>query len=128
MKDLIEAYGPNIKKMFEEEPATLTMATYSDGGIYSLPAVRPYRPESAEVMMINKAWLDTLGLEIPTTLDELEQALIAFRDGDPNGNGDRRERLCLKRCCQSTPGAARSCRRSYSATTTRDTLREENSP
>lgn len=87
MKDLIEVYGPNIKKMFEEEPATLTMATYSDGGIYSLPAVRPYRPESAEVMMINKAWLDTLGLEIPTTLDELEQALIAFRDGDPNGNG-----------------------------------------
>lgn len=37
--------------------------------------------------MINKVWLDKLGLEVPTTLAELKEVLIAFRDGDPNGNG-----------------------------------------
>ena len=29
---------------------------------------------------INKKWLDFLGLEMPTTVDEFEQVLIAFRD------------------------------------------------
>ena len=29
---------------------------------------------------INKKWLDFLGLEVPTTVDEFEQTLIAFRD------------------------------------------------
>ena len=29
---------------------------------------------------INTAWLDYLGLEMPTTVDELEDVLIAFRD------------------------------------------------
>jgi putative aldouronate transport system substrate-binding protein len=88
---LIDQYGPNIKKMFEEEPDTKRISTASDGAIYSLPQVRPYRPESYTVMMINKTWLDKLGLKMPTTLDELEKVLIAFRDGDPNGNGQKDE-------------------------------------
>ncbi|MFH1513401.1 MAG: extracellular solute-binding protein [Bacillota bacterium] len=84
---LIEAYAPNIQKMFEEEPDTRRISTSSDGAIYSLPQVRPYRPNSYAVMMINQTWLDKLGLAMPTTLDEFKQVLIAFRDGDPNGNG-----------------------------------------
>ena len=36
---------------------------------------------------INKMWLDTLGLDIPTTLDELTQVLIAFRDEIPAALG-----------------------------------------
>ncbi len=87
LTNLIDQYAPNIKKMFEEEPDTKRISTASDGAIYSLPQVRPYRPESYAVMMINKAWLDKLNLTMPTTLHELEQVLIAFRDGDPNGNG-----------------------------------------
>ncbi len=83
----IDQYAPNVAKMFEEEPDTRRISTASDGAIYSLPQVRPYRPNSFAVMMINKTWLDKLGLAMPTTLDELEQVLIAFRDGDPNGNG-----------------------------------------
>ncbi len=84
---LVEQYAPNIARMFEEEPDTRRISTASDGAIYSLPQVRPYRPNSFAVMMINQTWLDKLDLQMPTTLDELEQVLIAFRDGDPNGNG-----------------------------------------
>lgn len=36
---------------------------------------------------INQAWLQKLGLEPPSTIDELTDVLRAFRDGDPNGNG-----------------------------------------
>ena len=32
--------------------------------------------------MINKAWLDDLGLEVPTSLDELHDVLKAFKDND----------------------------------------------
>ena len=91
MTELIDKYAPNIKKMFEETPDALGLAKSSDGAIYSLPAVTPFRPDSFAVMMINKTWLDKLGLAMPTTLDELEQVLIAFRDGDPNGNGIKDE-------------------------------------
>lgn len=30
-------------------------------------------------MMINKTWLDKLGLQVPTTWDELENVLKAFK-------------------------------------------------
>ena len=42
-------------------------------------------------MMINKAWLDKLGLQVPTTWDELENVLKAFKTQDPNGNGQADE-------------------------------------
>ena len=95
MTDLIEEYAPNIQTMFEEEPATRALATYPDGGIYSLPQVRPHMPQSFAVMMINQTWLDNLGLEMPTNLDELEEVLIAFRDNDVNGNGDPNDEIPL---------------------------------
>lgn len=38
-------------------------------------------------MYINRKWLDTLGLSMPQTTDELYAVLEKFRDGDPNGNG-----------------------------------------
>lgn len=36
---------------------------------------------------INDTWLQTLGLERPTTAEAFREVLSAFRDGDPNGNG-----------------------------------------
>jgi putative aldouronate transport system substrate-binding protein len=41
--------------------------------------------------MINKVWLDNLGLDVPKTTADLKKVLIAFRDGDPNGNGKKDE-------------------------------------
>lgn len=43
-----------------------------DYSIFSIP----------QYSMINKAWLDDLGLEVPTTLDELHDVLKAFQDND----------------------------------------------
>lgn len=40
---------------------------------------------------INQEWLTKLNLEMPTTADELYEVLVAFRDGDPNGNGVKDE-------------------------------------
>lgn len=79
--------APNVEQMFEEVPLTKYVSTYGENGILSLPQVTGFNPRSWEVMMINKTWLDKLGLEEPTTLGELEEVLKAFKERDPNGNG-----------------------------------------
>lgn len=40
-----------------------------------------------EGLAIRKDWLDNLGLEVPTTLDEFTDMLRAFTLNDPDGNG-----------------------------------------
>lgn len=79
---------PNVKKMFEEHPTTRYLAETEDGAIYGLTRYSRFWPRTATRQYINKEWLDNLGLEMPTTWDELHDVLIAFRDQDANGNGD----------------------------------------
>lgn len=88
MQDLIAEYAPNLKAYLDARPELLDYVTAPDGNIYGLPKVSE-GPWSAvnQIYGINTAWLETLGLEMPTTISELEQVLIAFRDQDPNGNG-----------------------------------------
>lgn len=65
--------------------------TYPDGNIYSLPSgfLTSYMHTTDKgIMYINKTWLDNLGLEIPTTAEELLDVLRAFRDQDADGDGD----------------------------------------
>lgn len=79
---------PNVTGMFEALPATELMATAQDGAVYSLPSYRRFWPETGTRQFINQTWLDNLGLEQPTTWDELHDVLLAFKDEDANGNGD----------------------------------------
>ena len=91
---LTEEYMPNLAKILEENPDIRSAITMDDGYIYGLPAGERMgtggigAPEDYSIYsipqfsMINKAWLDDLGLEVPTTLEELHAALKAFRDND----------------------------------------------
>lgn len=85
---LINESATNIQKMFQDHPEAKVLAETIDGKIYSIPRYKSVWPDTSPTMFINKTWLDNLGLQIPTTWDELEEVLIAFRDGDPNQNGD----------------------------------------
>lgn len=71
----------------EETPDMKKISTFPDGKIYSMPTRLPSRPKSRNQPVINKAWLDKLGLKAPTTTEELYQVLKAFKEKDPNGNG-----------------------------------------
>ncbi len=93
LTDLIANYAPNVTAMFEEEPDTLALAQTLEGEIYGLPKFQGKWPDCNGVMFINKVWLDNLGLEVPTTLSELRDVLIAFRDNDCNGNGDTTDEI-----------------------------------
>ena len=86
---------PNVSKMFEDHPELRTLCSDENGAIYGIPNYRSLWPRTNRVLYINQAWLDNLGLEQPATMDELEEVLIAFRDGDPNGNGDPTDEIPL---------------------------------
>ena len=93
LEDLIEQYMPNLTKAFEEMPALKAISTSADGHIYSLPSRMPKRPVACNVPVINVKWLENLGLEVPTTIDELENVLRAFKEQDANGNGDPNDEI-----------------------------------
>ena len=94
LNDLIEEYGENIQNMFDKYPETYTDTVMSDGSIYSLPLVNvmsenhlrfPYK------LYIRQTWLDNLNLEVPKTTEDFYNVLSAFREDDPNGNGQNDE-------------------------------------
>lgn len=83
---------PNLKRLFEAEPYAQALSTTADGKILGAPSVgRTITARTSNHMFINKQWLDKLGLQVPTTWDELEQVLKAFKTEDPNGNGEADE-------------------------------------
>lgn len=84
---------PNVADMFAALPATESMATAQDGAIYSIPSYRRFWPETGTRQFINQTWLDNLGLEAPTTYDELHDVLLAFKEEDANGNGDANDEI-----------------------------------
>lgn len=49
-----------------------------------------YRPRDLirSTLMVNQQWLDNLGLEMPTTIDEFTNMCDQFTNGDPDGNGE----------------------------------------
>lgn len=92
LNDYIEKYGVETKKMFETNPAVKDLITLLDGKIYGMPHYNDcYHCSMSQKFWLYQPWLDKLGLEIPTTTDELEQVLIAFKTQDPNGNGQADE-------------------------------------
>jgi putative aldouronate transport system substrate-binding protein len=84
---------PNVQGMFEAVPETEVMATQPEGEVFSLPSYRRFWPQTATRQYINQQWLDNLGLEMPTTWDELFEVLKAFKDEDANGNGDAADEI-----------------------------------
>ncbi|MDM8529187.1 extracellular solute-binding protein [Anaerolineales bacterium HSG24] len=92
LNDLIEQYGIHTKAMFEESPLIKNRITTPAGEIYGLPHVNEcYHCTLSQRAWINKPWLDALDLEMPETTEELFEVLKAFKEQDPNGNGEADE-------------------------------------
>jgi putative aldouronate transport system substrate-binding protein len=91
LEDLIEAHAPNISALFKEYPAIRASITAPDGHIYALPAIVTLSSGRTDKHWLNTAWLQTLNMGVPETTDQLLEVLRAFRDNDPNGNGQQDE-------------------------------------
>ncbi|MFC0215291.1 extracellular solute-binding protein [Paenibacillus chartarius] len=81
LNDLIDKYAPNYKKYLKEHPDVDKMAKTDNGSYYSFPFVRG--ADELKVYqgpMLRKDWLDELGLQTPTTIDEWYTVLKAFKE------------------------------------------------
>lgn len=81
---------PNLAAFFEEYPEYYAACKDSEGHIYALPQINVNPPCAVigDPTYIRKDWCENLGLEVPTSLDELYNVLLAFKEQDADGDGD----------------------------------------
>ena len=81
---------------YEQEHIIQAMTDPDSGNIYGVPSVSTSLVDGLDSMAwINQKWLDKLGLQAPTNLDELYEILVAFKKNDCNGNGDPNDEIPL---------------------------------
>lgn len=81
LNDLVDQYAPNFKKVLESDPMIDKMSKTDDGKYYMFPCIMGGERNMVSYgPVMRKDWLDDLGLEVPTTIDEWYDVLIAFRD------------------------------------------------
>lgn len=78
-----------LKTAFASDSGTAAFERVTEDG--KLMAI-PYASDPVATMVCNyyrTDWLENLGMEVPTNLDELTEVIKAFRDQDPDGNGEK---------------------------------------
>ncbi len=76
---------PHLQKLFSQ-PGFQNLKI--NGQFYGLPLKDEFPPGSADqhVIVMRKDWLDRLQLPVPENLEQFRQTLVAFKNGDPDGN------------------------------------------
>ena len=87
LEDYIETNGDNILAAYEKFP-NMRALTSADGHIYSINSMNEAAYFSPYGFIVRKDWLDRVGLDIPTTIEEWEEGMRAFKAQDANGNGN----------------------------------------
>ncbi len=94
LEDLIPTYAPNCLATYEQLGVDWEeISTTPSGHIFGMLGrwESLYENTGDGIRIMNKQWLDAVGKEVPTTLDEFYDVLKAFKEGDPNGNGEADE-------------------------------------
>lgn len=91
--DLTEAYekyaSDRVKERFSSEAgkAALQAATF-DGKLRFIPINITESINDTDLLYIRQDWVENLGMEMPTTMEELKELALAFTKNDPDGNGE----------------------------------------
>jgi putative aldouronate transport system substrate-binding protein len=83
LNDVIDKNAPNLKKILSSDKELDKMVKTDDGKYYVFPIFRVLEKSLPPVYtgpMVRKDWLDELGLSVPTTIDEWETMLRAFKE------------------------------------------------
>lgn len=87
--EMIQTYMPKYYAMcIAKDPLFFNYATI-DGQIMAIPRMSVVDPVPLGAA-IRADWLKAVGIEkVPSTIEELEAALVAFTENDPDGNGKK---------------------------------------
>lgn len=92
LNDYLETYMPAFNATLEKYSDLGPSIALSNGLIYGVPYTNGVPSMGGgPVGWYNKKFYDKLGISEPKTLDEFFDAMVAVRDGDPNGNGEADE-------------------------------------
>lgn len=92
LDELISKNSPNFINVLKKDDEIQSSLMDIDGKIYHYPFLR--LTENLRVFegyQIRRDWLEKLGLKMPETIDEYYTVLKAFKEKDPNGNGEADE-------------------------------------
>jgi putative aldouronate transport system substrate-binding protein len=96
LNEQIAKWAPNLTKILNETPTARRQVLTDSGLLYGFPFLRlSPRWHVTNGFQANTAWLKRLNIAMPVTLDDWYRMLVAFRAGDPNGNGDPNDELPL---------------------------------
>ena len=85
--DSYDQYASDLLKETIEVDGGIQLASAKiDGRLYGLPQLSA-ADGTCDLLWIRTDWLENLGLQAPTTMDELLEVARAFRYDDPDGNG-----------------------------------------
>ena len=91
IEDLTDVYNniacETVKAAYEsygEENNPLNTVTF-DGKIMAIPKTQ--LSDGQDFLWVRKDWLDKLGMDEPSTIEDLEELMRAFIEQDPDGNG-----------------------------------------
>lgn len=77
-KKLVDKYDPQAWKYVKRKGEYMGIPSLNTDGVYGW------------AVAWRKDWLDKVGIsKVPETLDELKEAMIRFRNNDPDGNGKK---------------------------------------
>lgn len=90
LADLTESYDTYasdlLKETIEVDGGIQLASAKVDGKLYGLPQLSA-ADGTCDLLWIRTDWLENLGLEAPTNMEELLEVARAFRYDDPDGNG-----------------------------------------
>lgn len=102
LNDYMDDYMPNFKKILSDYPTIARDLQVEDGKyIYATTLYDVESPEdrmatSTYGLIIREDWLENVGMEMPTNMEEWYDVLMAFKSMDPNGNGAQDEEpICM---------------------------------
>ena len=98
LNDVIDQYMPNYKALLEANPDVAKALKDDEGRYLYFTPINPLNTPDERVsatwqgLQGRKDWMENVGIEeLPTTIDGWYEMLKAFRDFDPNGNGEQDE-------------------------------------
>ena len=83
--------APYLSAMYEKYPEHKKQSMLDDGTLFYFPDLSLSVETRAGGPAVRADWLKKLNLNAPDTIDDWHNMLVAFRDGDPNGNGQKDE-------------------------------------
>ena len=96
---LLETYAPTVVELYDGNTYAWDSIKWQDGSIRTLLTSGMGSTDTfSSPLVINTEWLAKIGKDIPTTADELYEVLVAFRDGDMDGDGDTKDEIPVSFC------------------------------